>query len=149
DWKFRPVAERAQIVRRAAQILREKASEYASYLTLEMGKLAPQADFEVGLSAEILEYYADNAEEFLKPQPLAGVPGSEVVTEPIGVLVGIEPWNFPYYQLARVAGPQLVAGNVLLMKHAPSVPQCALAFARLFEEAGAPEGVYTNLFCTV
>ncbi|HDR9872873.1 TPA: NAD-dependent succinate-semialdehyde dehydrogenase [Burkholderia cenocepacia] len=149
DWKYRPVAERAKVVRRAAELLRENADEYAGYLTLEMGKLIAQAQFEVGLSADILEYYADNAETFLKPQPLPGAPGSVVVTEPIGVLVGIEPWNFPYYQLARVAGPQLVAGNVLLMKHAPSVPQCALAFARLFEEAGAPAGAYTNLFCTV
>lgn len=149
DWKYRPVAERAQVVRRAAEILRENADEYAGYLTLEMGKLVAQAQFEVGLSADILEYYANNAETFLKPQPLADAPGSVVVTEPIGVLVGIEPWNFPYYQLARVAGPQLVAGNVLLMKHAPSVPQCALAFARLFEQAGAPVGAYTNLFCSV
>ncbi|HDR3017806.1 NAD-dependent succinate-semialdehyde dehydrogenase [Pseudomonas aeruginosa] len=149
DWRHRSVAERAQVVRRAAEILRENADEYAGYLTLEMGKLAAQAQFEVGLSADILTYYADNAETFLKPQPLVGVPGSVVVTEPIGVLVGIEPWNFPYYQLARVAGPQLVAGNVVLMKHAPSVPQCALAFARLFEQAGAPAGAYTNLFCSV
>lgn len=149
DWKLRSVAERAQIVKRAAAILRKNADEYAGYLTLEMGKLAGQAQYEVELSAAILDYYADNAEAFLKPQDLPGVPGSVVVTEPVGVLVGIEPWNFPYYQLARVAGPQLVAGNVLLMKHAPSVPQCALAFARLFEEAGAPKGAYLNLFSTV
>ena len=149
DWKLRSVADRAQIVKRAAAILRKNAKEYAGYLTLEMGKLIAEAEYEVELSAAILDYYADNAEEFLKPQQLPGASESLVVTEPIGVLVGIEPWNFPYYQLARVAGPQLVAGNVVLMKHAPSVPQCALAFARLFEEAGAPEGVYTNLFCTV
>ncbi|BCQ30196.1 hypothetical protein NK8_83870 (plasmid) [Caballeronia sp. NK8] len=65
------------------------------------------------------------------------------------LVLAIEPWNFPYYQLARVAAPQLIAGNVVLMKHAENVPQCALAFARLFEEAGAPEGVYTNLFCSI
>jgi succinate-semialdehyde dehydrogenase/glutarate-semialdehyde dehydrogenase len=149
DWRFRSVSERASVVRRAAQILRTGLEEFASYLILEMGKLADQAKFEVNLSADILEYYANNAEEFLKPQPLASVPNSVVITEPLGVLVGIEPWNFPYYQLARVAGPQLMAGNVLLMKHAPSVPQSALAFARVFEQAGAPEGVYTNLFCSV
>jgi succinate-semialdehyde dehydrogenase/glutarate-semialdehyde dehydrogenase len=149
DWRLRTVAERAQIVKRAAALLRQNVDEYAGYMTIEMGKLAAEARNEIELSAAILEYYADRAEEFLKPQPLAEAPGSVMVIEPIGVLVAIEPWNFPYYQLARVAGPQLVAGNVVMFKHAPSVPQCALAFARLFEQAGAPEGVYTNLFCSV
>lgn len=149
DWKLRSVAERAQIVRRAAELLRENAEEYAGYMTLEMGKLTGEALWETHLSADILQYYADRGEDFLKPQALPESPGAVMITEPVGVLLGIEPWNFPYYQLARVAGPQLVAGNVLLMKHAPSVPQCALAFARLFEQAGAPEGTYTNLFCSV
>jgi succinate-semialdehyde dehydrogenase/glutarate-semialdehyde dehydrogenase len=149
DWKFRPVAERAKIVARAAQILREKRDEYVKYLTLEMGKVTRFGYMEVDLVADILDYYAKNAERFLAPQPLPDEPGATVVAEPIGVLFAIEPWNFPYYQLARVAAPQLVAGNVVLMKHAPNVPHCALAFARLFEEAGAPEGVYTNLFCSV
>lgn len=149
DWKLRSVRDRAAVVKRAAGILRENAEEYAGFLTLEMGKLTAQAHYEVELSAAILEYYADRAEELLKPQTLSESPGSVIVTEPIGVLVAIEPWNFPYYQLARVAGPQLVAGNVVIFKHAPSVPQCALAFARLFEKAGAPDGVYTNLFCSV
>jgi succinate-semialdehyde dehydrogenase/glutarate-semialdehyde dehydrogenase len=149
DWKLRPVAARAQIVKRAAALLRQNAGEYVGYLTLEMGKLVAEARDEVELSAAILDYYADRAEEFLKPQPLAEAPGSVVVIEPIGVLVAIEPSNFPYYQLARVAGPVLAAGNVVIFKHAPTVPQCALAFARLFEQAGAPEGVYTHLFCTV
>jgi len=149
DWKLRTVAARAQIVKRAAALLRQNVEEYAGYMTIEMGKLAAEARNEIELSAAILEYYADRAEEFLKPQPLAEAPSSVMVIEPIGVLVAIEPWNFPYYQLARVAGPQLVAGNVVMFKHAPSVPQCALAFARLFEQAGAPEGFYTNLFCSV
>jgi len=149
DWKLRTVAARAQIVKRAAALLRQNVEEYAGYMTIEMGKLAAEARNEIELSAAILEYYADRAEEFLKPQPLAEAPSSVMVIELIGVLVAIEPWNFPYYQLARVAGPQLVAGNVVMFKHAPSVPQCALAFARLFEQASAPEGVYTNLFCSV
>jgi len=130
-------------------LLRQNAGEYAGYLPLEMGKLVAEARDEVELSAAILDCYADRAEEFLKPQPLAEAPGSVVVIEPIGVLVAIEPSNFPDYQLARVAGPLLAAGNVVIFKHAPTVPQCALAFARLFEQAGAPEGVYTHLFCTV
>ncbi|TDV38120.1 succinate-semialdehyde dehydrogenase/glutarate-semialdehyde dehydrogenase [Paraburkholderia caballeronis] len=149
DWKTRPVPERAKVMARAAAILREKAEEYAGYITLEMGKLIAQSRYEVELSASILEYYATHAETFLKDQALPEAPGSVVVTEPVGVILAVEPWNFPYYQLARVAGPQIVAGNVVMMKHAPNCPQCALAFARLFEEAGAPEGVYTNLLCSV
>jgi succinate-semialdehyde dehydrogenase / glutarate-semialdehyde dehydrogenase len=149
DWKFRSVAERARIVARAAQILREKRDEYARYPTLEMGKVIRFGYMEVDLVADILDYYAKHGERLLEAQSLPGEPGATVVAEPIGVLLAIEPWNFPYYQLARVAAPQLVAGNVVMMKQAENVPQCALAFARLFEEAGAPEGVYTNLFCSI
>lgn len=148
DWKLRPTSERARIVGRAAKILREKRDEFAQYPILEMGKIVPFSYFEVDLVADILEYYANNGERLLAPQPLPDEPGATVTPEPIGVILGIEPWNFPYYQLARVAAPQIVAGNVVMLKQAESVPQCALAFARLFEEAGAPEGVYTNLFCT-
>lgn len=146
DWRLRPVAERARIVAAAAAKLRENAEEYAHYLTLEMGKLIAEARGEVSLSADILDYYAEHAEAYLKPAPIPGAPGATVETLPIGIVLGVEPWNFPYYQLARVAGPQLVVGNVVMIKHAASVPQSALAFARLFEEVGAPAGVYTNLF---
>ncbi|MEW2545360.1 NAD-dependent succinate-semialdehyde dehydrogenase [Streptomyces sp. NPDC047002] len=149
DWRFRPVAERARIVARAAEILRAKHDEYRELLTLEMGKVTRFGDFEVDLVADIMDYYARHGERFLAEQELPEEPGAKVVTEPIGVILAIEPWNFPFYQLVRVAASQLVAGNVVLMKHAESVPQCALAFARLFEEAGAPEGAYTNLFCGV
>src|SRR6202521_202401 len=149
DWRLRTVAERAKIVSRAATILREKADEYAGYLTLEMGKRIAESHAEVAMSAAILDYYAKKAESYLKPKLLPESPGAELRTDPIGVLLGIEPWNYPYYQIARVAGPQLMAGNVLLLKHAESVPQSALAFARLFEEAGAPRGVYTNIFATI
>lgn len=148
-WRGRPVRERAAVVARAAAILRNKQEEYANYLTLEVGKLANEARAEVGLSAAILDYYAKNAESFLRPRALPESAGAEVHLEPIGVLLGITPWNFPYYQIARVAGPQLVVGNALLLKHAENVPQSALAFARLFEEAGAPQGVYTNLFASI
>lgn len=149
DWRRRSVAERARIVGRAAQILREKRDEYARYPILEMGKITRFSYLEVDLVADILDYYATNGEAFLAPQPLPGEPGATVTAEPIGVILAIEPWNFPYYQAARVAASQLIAGNVVLLKHAETVPQCALAFARLFEEAGAPEGVYTNLFCSI
>jgi succinate-semialdehyde dehydrogenase/glutarate-semialdehyde dehydrogenase len=146
DWRHRPISDRAKILSTAAALLRENAEEYASYITLEMGKLHQGALAEVGLSAAILDYYAQNAEAFTAPRQVDGFPGAQIVTRPIGAILAIEPWNFPYYQIARVAGPQLAAGNVLLLKHAESVPQCALAFARLLEQAGAPEGAYTNIF---
>lgn len=149
DWRHRPIADRARIVKAAAAGLRANAAEYAQYVTLEMGKLIGTSEAEVGLSAAILDYYADHAETFLAAQELPESPGAVVETEPIGVILGIEPWNFPYYQLARVAGPQLMVGNVLVIKHAENVPQCALAFARLFEAAGAPAGAYTNVFASL
>lgn len=148
DWRSRPVAQRSQFVAHAAQLLRERREEYARLITLEMGKVISQAYYEVDLTADILAYYAKNGESFLEPRDLPDVPGATVVTEPLGAILAIEPWNFPYYQIARVAGPQIVAGNVVLVKQASNVPQCALAFARLFEDANTPEGVYTNLFCS-
>ncbi|WP_454621194.1 NAD-dependent succinate-semialdehyde dehydrogenase [Bradyrhizobium cenepequi] len=148
DWSFQPVADRARLVGRVAEILREKRDEYARLLTTEMGKVIGQAYLEVDLSADILTYYGKHAEQFLKPKPLPEGRGATLFTQPVGVILAILPWNFPYYQIARVAAPQIAAGNVLMVKHAENVPQCALAFARLFEEAGAPEGVYTNLFCS-
>jgi succinate-semialdehyde dehydrogenase/glutarate-semialdehyde dehydrogenase len=149
DWRHRAVADRARIVKAAAARLRANAASCAQYVTAEMGKLIGTSEAEVGLSAAILDYYADHAESFLAPQELPESPGAVIETEPIGVILSIEPWNFPYYQLARVAGPQLMAGNVLIIKHAENVPQCALAFARLFAEAGAPAGVYTNVFASI
>jgi succinate-semialdehyde dehydrogenase/glutarate-semialdehyde dehydrogenase len=149
DWRHRSIADRARIVKAAAAELRANAAQYAQYVTAEMGKLIGTSQAEVGLSAAILDYYADRAEAFLAPRELPESPGAVVETEPIGVILGIEPWNFPYYQLARVAGPQLMAGNVLVIKHAENVPQCALAFARLFEQAGAPAGAYTNVFASI
>ena len=149
DWRHRPVSDRVAIVAKAARILREKRDEYVQYATLEMGKVTRFGHFEVDLVADILDYYAEHGERLLAAQALPGELGATLVAEPFGVILAIEPWNFPYYQLVRVAAPQLIAGNVVMMKHAENVPQCALAFARLFEEAGAPEGAYTNLFCSI
>ena len=146
-WRHKTFAERAIVAVRAANILRERVEEFARPVTLEMGKLIEQARGEVMLSADIIEYYAWNAEEFLAPQALKPKSGEAVVeSSPFGVLFGVQPWNFPYYQLARLAGPNLMAGNVVMVKHAGCVPQCALAFERLWLEAGAPAGAYTNLF---
>lgn len=151
-WSRTSFAERRAIMKKAASLLREQADHYASLLTLEMGKLAREAQGEVKLSADILDYYADNAERFLAPVPLKEAENKHmrpmIVSDPIGVLLAVEPWNFPYYQLARVAGPQLMAGNTVMVKHSSIVPQCAAAFDKLFHDAGAPAGAYTNLFAT-
>jgi succinate-semialdehyde dehydrogenase / glutarate-semialdehyde dehydrogenase len=148
DWRHRMIAERAKIVAGAAAKLRANAEHFAGLVTLEMGKLIVQARGEVALSAAILNYYAERAEQYLRPQPIPEAPGSVVATKSIGVILGVEPWNFPYYQLARVAGPQLMVGNTVIIKHASSVPQCAAAFASLFDDVGAPKGVYTNIFAS-
>jgi succinate-semialdehyde dehydrogenase/glutarate-semialdehyde dehydrogenase len=149
DWQHRTIDERAKFMSKAAAILHERKEEYAHYLTLEMGKLIGEAYAEVDITIGILQYYAKNAQSYLAPKTLPESPNAQVLVEPIGVILGIEPWNFPYYQVARVAGPQLMAGNVLLLKHAENVPQSALALARLFDEAGFPAGVYTNLFASI
>ena len=147
DWRLRTLDARKAVVKKAAAILRENLDEFAKPITLEMGKLFREAQAEVTLSADILDYYADNAATFLAPRKLHVAEGEALVeSEPLGVLFCVEPWNFPYYQLARVAGPDLMAGNVLIVKHAPNVPQCAVAFEKLLLDAGAPEGVYTNVF---
>jgi succinate-semialdehyde dehydrogenase/glutarate-semialdehyde dehydrogenase len=149
DWRHRSVTERARIVAGAATKLRENAEEYARYVTLEVGKLIGASRAEVSLSADILDYYARHANAFLRPKTLLDSPGATLETRPLGIILGIEPWNFPYYQIARVVGPQLMVGNVVILKHAENVPQCALAFARLFESAGAPPGSYTNIFASI
>jgi succinate-semialdehyde dehydrogenase/glutarate-semialdehyde dehydrogenase len=146
SWRQKTFAERAEVVARAATILDARVDEFAHLVTMEMGKLIDQARGEVVLSADILEYYAKNAERFLAPQHLDPTSGeAEVESSPFGVLFGVQPWNFPYYQLARFAAPNLMAGNVVMVKHAGCVPQCAMAFEKLWLEAGAPAGAYTNL----
>jgi succinate-semialdehyde dehydrogenase/glutarate-semialdehyde dehydrogenase len=146
-WRHKTYAERAVIIAKAAAILHDKAHEFARVMTLEMGKRIGEARGEVEFSSRILAYYAKNAERFLAPVKLKPTVGeAHMESSPIGVLFGVEPWNFPYYQLARIAGPHLMAGNTLVVKHAGIVPQCALAFEKLLIDAGAPVGLYTNLF---
>ena len=149
-WRETSFADRARVMQSAADILRRDIDTYAPILTLEMGKLIGEARAEVELSAAILEYYARNAEALLKPEDLPVVDPAEgeavLVCEPLGVLLAIEPWNFPYYQIARIIAPQLSAGNTMLLKHAANVPQSAQAFEKLMAEAGLPDGAFLNLF---
>jgi succinate-semialdehyde dehydrogenase/glutarate-semialdehyde dehydrogenase len=145
-WKKTTYAERAKIVNKASKILHDQADHFAHIMTLEMGKRISEAKGEVEFSSEILAYYAKNAERFLADVPLHPSHGEgHMESSPIGVIFCVEPWNFPYYQLARVAGPHLMAGNTVVVKHAGCVPQCAIAFEKLWIDAGAPAGLYTNL----
>lgn len=147
SWRHTSFTHRAAVAAKAATILRRRVDEFARPMTLEMGKRIEEARGEVALSADIIDYYAKNAERFLAPQKLKPKTGqAEIESSPLGVLFGVQPWNFPYYQLARFAAPNLMAGNFVMVKHAGCVPQCALAFERLWQEAGAPAGAYTNLF---
>jgi succinate-semialdehyde dehydrogenase / glutarate-semialdehyde dehydrogenase len=146
-WRRHGFAERKAVLSRAAALMRERSQALAELITLEMGKLIQQSAGEVALSAAILDYYAEHAEAFLAPEKLVTPKGEAFVeSEPIGVLFGVEPWNYPYYQIARFAAPNLMAGNVVMVKHASNVPQCALAFESVMRDAGAPDGAYTNLF---
>jgi succinate-semialdehyde dehydrogenase/glutarate-semialdehyde dehydrogenase len=146
-WRDTSFKERQSVLARAAALMRERQSELAKLITLEMGKLIAQSEGEVALSAAILDYYAENAEAFLAPETLTTPKGRATVeSSPLGVLLGVEPWNYPYYQIARFAAPNLMAGNVVMVKHASNVPQCALAFAQVMHDAGLPEAAYTNLF---
>jgi len=146
-WRKTSFEERKKVVQKIAGLMRERSDALAALITLEMGKRIKESKGEVELSASIYEYYANNAEQFLADEPLAPQKGSAYIRkEPIGVLLGIEPWNYPYYQVARFAAPNIMAGNCIMLKHASNVPQCALAIQQLFDDAGAPAGLYTNLF---
>lgn len=149
-WRETSFRERARIMQNAANLLRRDIEKYAPILTMEMGKLLTEARAEVELSARIFEYYAKNAEKLLAPErlPVADPEEGEatLVCEPLGIILAVEPWNFPYYQIARIIAPQLSAGNVILLKHAANVPQAAVAFESLMLEAGLPDGAFINLF---
>ena len=152
SWKETSFADRAKVMNKAAGLLCKNVEAHATLLTIEMGKLFSEAKAEVQLSANILEYYAKNAERLLAPEDLpVGVPAegkAMLVHDPLGVLLAIEPWNFPYYQVARIIAPQLSAGNTMLLKHASNVPQCAGAFETLMRDAGLPNGAFKNLYAT-
>ncbi|TDK31230.1 NAD-dependent succinate-semialdehyde dehydrogenase [Rhizobium deserti] len=148
DWRLRPVADRSRIVASAAKIIRDEIQTLAEIISRDMGKLVSHAVGELALSAAILDYYAQTASEFLEPKALPGAPGAKLHAQPLGIILAVEPWNFPFFQLARVAGPQLMVGNVIVAKHASNVPQCALAFEDVLRRAGVPAGAYVNVFAS-
>ena len=150
SWRDTSVSERAQLMHKLAELYRERKEELAKILTGEMGKPKTQAIGEVMIVAGIYDYYADNAEGFMAGRTLEPSTGGQarVVLDATGSLLGIMPWNFPYYQVARFAAPNLMLGNTILLKHAGNVPQSAVVQEELFHEAGFPKDVYINIFAS-
>lgn len=147
SWSKGDIQPRLQVLKKLADLIDGRVEELAKTASVEMGKLINQSRGEVQLCAQIARYYAENAERFLAPTRYPSDLGEAwVENHPIGVLVAVEPWNFPFYQLMRVLAPNLAAGNPVLAKHAANVPHCATLFEELVAEAGAPKGAWTNLF---
>jgi len=144
-------AQRAELVRRVGELHSERREELADIIVTEMGKPRDQALGEIDFCADIYSYYADNGPSLLADEAieLSGGSGSALVRyQSLGVILGIMPWNFPYYQVARFAGPNLVIGNTVLLKHAPQCPRSATALVEIYRDAGFPDGAYVNIFAT-
>ena len=152
EWsKNSTVAQRAAMIKKVAQLHIERREKLAEIINREMGKPVDQSLGEVDFSAAIYDYYADHAEKFLADEPidLLDGGGSAVIKRgPVGVLLGIMPWNYPYYQVARFAGPNMVLGNTIVLKHAPQCPESAEAIQQIFDDAGFPKGAYVNVYAT-
>ena len=150
SWSRLAPKERAAIIHRVADLHDERKVELAALITREMGKITGDAIGEVEFVVDIYRYYADNGPDLLADQPLDASTGGNawVRKAPVGPLLGIMPWNYPYYQVARFAGPNLVAGNTIVLKHAPQCPESALAIERIFHDAGLPSDAYINVFAT-
>jgi succinate-semialdehyde dehydrogenase / glutarate-semialdehyde dehydrogenase len=145
------VAERAALIRKVGELHQERVTELAEIIVREMGKPMDQAVMEVEFAGAIYGFYADNAEDLLADEPiklLEGDGSAVVRRSPYGTLLGIMPWNFPYYQVARFAGPNLIIGNPILLKHAPQCPESAAAMQQIFDDAGFPAGTYENIYAT-
>ncbi len=145
------VGDRAALVGKVAELHSERRQGLAEIIVREMGKPIEQALMEVDFAAMIYGFYADNAESLMADEPIELMEGEGTAIirrSPFGVLLGIMPWNFPYYQVARFAGPNLVIGNAILLKHAPQCPESAEAMQQIFDDAGVPEGAYENVYAT-
>ncbi|MEV0486106.1 NAD-dependent succinate-semialdehyde dehydrogenase [Streptomyces sp. NPDC050508] len=150
DWRRRPVKERAELVLAVSREFEKRREELAAIITREMGKTTREARGEVDLSAAIFAYYAEHGPDFAADQRLDIRGGDDVVvrSEPLGVLLGVMPWNYPYYQVARFAAPNLVLGNTIILKHAPNCPESAQAIEDMMRAAGLPAGAYVNVYAT-
>jgi len=150
EWRTTSKAERATILHRVADLYDERAGDLAAIIAREMGKPLREGKGELQLVASIYRYYADHGPDLLADAPLSPAMGGSALVrkEPVGPLLGIMPWNFPYYQVARFAAPNLMIGNTILLKHAPQCPESALAIDQIFGDAGLPADAYLNLFVT-
>ncbi|MDF9799446.1 succinate-semialdehyde dehydrogenase/glutarate-semialdehyde dehydrogenase [Catalinimonas alkaloidigena] len=145
-WRKFSFEERSKLMHKAANVLRSNKNKYAQIMTDEMGKTKKEAVAEVDKCALCCDYYANNAARFLADEPLEIDQGEAYIAyDPIGTVLAIMPWNFPYWQVIRFAVPTLMAGNVGILKHASNVPQCALALEEVFREAGFPQGCFQSL----
>src|SRR3954447_16305196 len=143
--------ERAKVIARVAELYNERAQDLGKVIVREMGKPIEQAVGEVEFSAAIYQYYADNAADLMKDEPidlLDGEGSAFIRRSSVGLLLGIMPWNYPYYQVARFAGPNLIVGNTILLKHAPQCPESSAAMEEIFHEAGVPKDAYINIYAT-
>ena len=146
EWRGVAFATRTQKMREAARVLRARAGDYARTMTLEMGKPIVQAEAEIDKCAVACEYYADHAEAMLAPQPReTDAARSYVRFDPLGPVLAVMPWNFPFWQVFRFAAPALMAGNAGILKHASNVPRTALAIQEVFREAGFPRGLFSTV----
>ncbi len=145
-WRDLPLAERADLMRQAAHVLRHRRDHFAHMITQEMGKLLRESRGEVDRCATVCDYYADHAAQFLADEAVPEVEGdARVIFQPLGTILAVMPWNFPLWQVFRFAAPTLMAGNTALLKHASNVPRCALAVEEVFRDAGFPAGVFQTL----
>lgn len=149
-WSQTPVEERAAVLQRLSEIYRERAEELAEIINVEMGKPVAEGQGEIVLCSLIYKYFAKNAANFLEDEQLRGPKEATayVHREPVGSLLGIMPWNFPYYQVARFAAPNLALGNTILLKHAPQCPRSAAVIEEIFQEAGLSADAYINIYAS-
>ena len=149
EWRKLTVEERGKRLGKVAELLEKNKRKYAELITLEMGKPIGEAEYEIRKVLTAFDYYIKNAPKFLKDEPVqSNASKSYIRFEPVGIILSVMPWNFPFWQVFRFAVPTLIAGNVSILKHAPNVPQCARAIEDLFKEAGVPDGVFKSYFLT-
>src|SRR3954468_1230211 len=146
DWRHTSIADRADLMKRAAAVLRRRQGEFAAIMTAEMGKILKDGRAEIEKCAFNCDHYAENAQSYLAREPVdLGGPKAFVTFNPLGVVLAVMPWNFPFWQVFRFAAPALMAGNGAILKHASNVPRCALALEEIIASAGAPEGAFRTV----
>lgn len=147
-WQTKDITHRAQILNKIADLYDENRKQLAIIMAREMGKPVAQGEGELSLVSHIFRYYAKYGEQFMSTQPMPDAKNAIVRKESLGPILGIMPWNYPHYQVARLVAPNLMIGNTVILKHAPSCPESAIQIAKLFADSGLPDGVYENIFAT-